>query len=413
MRKYGGAAIHMQTVFEQIEVRSGTKDLEKIKSVMPLKSFDETVCEFLSAVSDYIMQEDEAKQYTDVISFAFFCRNANISRFKERYAALPELCVGRGLVFHIAPGNVAVNFAYSLVSALLSGNASIIKISSKKFPQTDRIIDACNKVLSEGKFLKLVPYINIWFYPSEYEKITRQICASCDVRVIWGGNDTIDMIRKCPLPPRSFDVTFADRRSICLLNAEAVSDTKDIRTLIRKFYNDTYLTDQNACTSPFLIVWTGDNKAVRTAQNKFWGALSEYVAKNYDLKASVVADKYDKACQTAIAFRGKVRLLHQDNFIYRLELEEMDLRIADYRCHGGFFFEYVAEDLEFLKELADSRYQTLSYYGYEKKDFADFVKRTNLKGLDRIVPVGQTMDFDLVWDGYDLIYVLSRRVTIV
>ena len=32
----------------------------------------------------------------------------------------------------------------------------------------------------------------------------------CDVRIIWGGNTTIEQIRANKLPPRSFDVTFAD-----------------------------------------------------------------------------------------------------------------------------------------------------------------------------------------------------------
>jgi hypothetical protein len=30
-------------------------------------------------------------------------------------------------------------------------------------------------------------------------------------------------------------------------------------------------------------------------------------------------------------------------------------------------------------------------------------------GIDRIVPIGKTTDFNLIWDGYDLINVLSRE----
>ena len=32
------------------------------------------------------------------------------------------------------------------------------------------------------------------------------------------------------------------------------------------------------------------------------------------------------------------------------------------------------------------------------------------RGVDRIVPVGRTLDFALVWDGHDLIRELSRVV---
>ena len=34
-----------------------------------------------------------------------------------------------------------------------------------------------------------------------------------------------------------------------------------------------------------------------------------------------------------------------------------------------------------------------------------------IKGIDRIVPIGSTMEFDLVWDGYDLTRELTRVVT--
>ena len=31
-----------------------------------------------------------------------------------------------------------------------------------------------------------------------------------------------------------------------------------------------------------------------------------------------------------------------------------------------------------------------------------------LLGIDRVVPFGKTTDFDLIWDGYDLIYTLQN-----
>ena len=33
------------------------------------------------------------------------------------------------------------------------------------------------------------------------------------------------------------------------------------------------------------------------------------------------------------------------------------------------------------------------------------------KGIDRVVPLGRTLDFSLNWDGYDLIYSMSRVLT--
>ena len=35
------------------------------------------------------------------------------------------------------------------------------------------------------------------------------------------------------------------------------------------FYNDTYRTDQNTCTSPRMVVWMGHKTEV--AEEEFWG----------------------------------------------------------------------------------------------------------------------------------------------
>ena len=43
---------------------------------------------------------------------------------------------------------------------------------------------------------------------------TKHFSLHCDVRVIWGGDQTINNIRKNAIDPRAFDVTFSDRFSI-------------------------------------------------------------------------------------------------------------------------------------------------------------------------------------------------------
>ena len=46
----------------------------------------------------------------------------------------------------------------------------------------------------------------------------------------------------------------------------------------------------------------------------------------------------------------------------------------------------------------------------DKEELRRFVTANGLRGIDRIAPVGHTMDFALTWDGYDLIRTLSRRI---
>ena len=42
----------------------------------------------------------------------------------------------------------------------------------------------------------------------------------------------------------------------------------------------------------------------------------------------------------------------------------------------------------------------------------NFVFKNNLKGIDRIVPIGHSLDIGLLWDGYNIPNILSRGVQI-
>lgn len=66
--------------------------------------------------------------------------------------------------------------------------------------------------------------------------VTKYLSAICDVRIIWGGDETINLIRNNnPLAPRAFDITFADRYSICAINT--VNYLNDVNINGKEFTN--------------------------------------------------------------------------------------------------------------------------------------------------------------------------------
>ena len=162
--------IRMQINMQDIKLLCGT--LPEKDEICALRPFDNRICDFLKAVSVVLMQDPEAKKYSDVITFAFFCRKGNIDRLKKEFGKDADTRLGRGLTFHVAPSNVPVNFAYSLVAALLAGNAVIVKASSKDFVQTRIIAAAMNSVLEREMFLELKPYVTIISYPRDKKTIT-------------------------------------------------------------------------------------------------------------------------------------------------------------------------------------------------------------------------------------------------
>lgn len=250
----------------------------------PVMPYDELVCDLLEAWSQAIRGDSEAKAHPDVLTFGFFIRRGSIVKKKEAFLRKNEGSrrLGRGLAFHVAPSNVPVNCMYTLVFGLLAGCANIVRVPSKEFPQVDILCRTLDTVLKKHKFSDLADRIQVLRYEREEclpdgRGRTEFFSSICDVRVIWGGDDTIAQIRKHPIATRAKEITFADRYSVGILSAEAVLQASDdeLKQLAKDFYNDTYLMDQNACSTPHLIAWTTDTDASK-AQERFWPAVAVY-----------------------------------------------------------------------------------------------------------------------------------------
>ena len=384
---------------------------EPEQGLRPLRPFAPDVLDFLSALSAALLKDREAKAYPDVITFAYFCRKAHLARLEEEYAGQLDDRLGRGVVFHIAPSNVPINFAYSLAAALLSGNGSVVKASSRDFPQTRIVCRAMEKLLTED-FAPLAPYVCVVTYPREAQEVTEAFSARCDARVIWGGDETVRRVREAALPPRAVEVAFADRYSLLCIRPEAVLalSADELERLAKDFYNDTYLTDQNACTSPRLIYWAGEGDS-REASERFFRAVGAYARQRYELAPVVAVDKLTAACRAAMKLEGAEIVPGLDNWVTRVRVKALCPELYELRSPGGFFLEYAAPTLDALRDFVTPRVQTLSYLGLSPEELSRFVLENGLTGVDRIVPVGHTMDFALTWDGYDLIQTLSRKIS--
>ena len=382
-------------------------DYESFLKQKPLAPFSSEIIAYLNDLSKLLNKDPRVRQYPDVATFAFFCRKANISKLKEKFSDIANIRLGRGVIFHVAPSNVPVNFAFSLVAGLLAGNSNVVRVPSKSFDQVSIIIDAINKISEHGMHGEIANRIVLVRYDRD-SAVTGKISQDCDVRVIWGGDDTIGRIRQNPLPPRSFDITFADRYSICAIDADQFIDEANKESVVNGFYNDTFLFDQNACTSPHLVVWVGSEENVKASQSDFWESLHSLVKEKYQVQPVSAVDKITSFYSQAI--KDKYVLLEEsdDNLIYRVRLKNLSEDLDQSRCHSGYFAEYHADSLSELAKIINRKYQTLSYYGFSKQKLSKFINDKTPVAIDRIVPIGRTMDFSLDWDGYNLINTLSR-----
>ncbi len=377
--------------------------LEKMPAVPALPMFSEEAVGFLAALSKVLLADKRVRSMVDVTSYAYWIRKASLESARQKHMDY-ENRIGRGVAFHIAPSNVPVNFAVSMTSSLLAGNCTVIRISDKQFPQADVICEAMNGLL-QGKFSCMRPYICIIRY-AHSEEITAMLSAMCDLRIIWGGNRTIEEIRKAPLPPRAIEMTFADRHSLAMINSDEYMECDPEKTA-KDFYTDTYYTDQNACSSPRLVVWTGSR--VSEARERFWNSLETLVKGDYDMKPIQAVDKFTSLCMLGMSGAG-AKLVSDGNYVMRAEVERLTDTLMDYKNSGGYFFEYITGDLSEIVPVLGKSCQTVSVLGIPKEDIKKLVFENGVRGVDRIVPLGQTMGLEFIWDGYKMIEAMTRFV---
>jgi len=299
--------------FNDLEYLVGNNKSVIAQSVAP---YDQRVCNFLDDLSSELDKNKEIKKYPDIKTLAFWCRKKNILNLKEKFIS-DESRIGLGLIFHITPSNIPTNFAYSLIFGLLTGNSNIIKVPSKKFDQVKVICRSINKILKKKKHSLIRKMILIVRY-SNNDSYTKKFSSICNARLIWGGDKSINNIRKFSLQERAIDITFADRYSFCVINSSKILklDDNEIKRLAEKFYNDTYLVDQNACSSPHLIIWLG--KKIDKGRKKFWNNLYNHIIKKYNMPSNASMDKYTQLCGNILNLKNLKTEERYDNLIYDL-----------------------------------------------------------------------------------------------
>jgi hypothetical protein len=365
------------------------------------------VVNYLSDVSREILGSKKCRDYPDVMTFGYFCRKRFIERAVQEWQATSSR-YGWGFAVHIAPSNVPVNFAFSFVFGLLAGNNNLVRLPSSRWPQVELLISIFKKVANSGNYDELVS--NNAFVRTERDSPELQaLIANCDALIVWGGDETVATFRRLNKKPRCVELYFSDRKSSLIINSRtlAIGEESELQRFAGAFFNDTYLVDNNACSSPRRIFWIGNDADVSAARTKFWLAVDRVIkSKGYDLNVIAKIDKYLDVMKSVETTKAPVTVnkISEDIWLTSREEEVLTGRL-------GRFSESSFVRLDLALKALDDDEQTLTYMGFEK----EYIEKVVLEGdviVDRVVPVGVALDMGFVWDGVDVLRRLSRLVVI-
>ena len=395
----------MQIDNDKIKFLFGSKKIKERNSF----PFNNISKEFLTSLSKEIFAEKKSKKFNDVIALGFWCRKQNIESLSKVYSS-NSYRIGLGILFHVPPRNVPITAIYSFIFGMITGNSNIVRISNPKLENMLLILKIIKKLMNKKEF-KAIKDTNCFIQYDHNDEISNSLSNQVDGRLIWGGDETITKFKKFSTRTNCSDLMFGDKYSLSILNSNNIFNqhkTKQNR-FIEDFYNDVFLMDQNACSSPHLICWTKDSSKKNI--NEFWKKLDKYVKQKYLNSDFITSHRYFTLNKIQLDFDNLKLQKNTKNF-FIFELTKLDKNIEKFRGFAGIIFQYKLNSIDEILKFLSRKIQTISYFGIKKDEFIEMIKLKKLKGIDRIVPVGQTLSIDLNWDGYNIIERLTRNISI-
>ena len=214
----------------------------------------------------------------------------------------------------------------------------------------------------------------------------------------------------CPCPPTPWSCASPDRWSLAVFSQRAFSalTPEERGARAHRFYNDTYQMDQNACSSPQLVLWLDGGPACR---GRWWEAVAAEAAERYPRPlpggpqaGAAVPLRHDHGG----ARRRRRGALSKGNLLYVARLAGLS-ETCPWPGGFGLFFEADLPRLEALAPCSRPRRRPwCAGAGAGGGGCPPGPGRG--RGRGSVVPLGQALEMDTVWDGRDPIAALSRII---
>jgi hypothetical protein len=387
-------------------------ELERITEMPRREPFAADVVALVEAISARLLTSEEVRRHPELAALGYWFRPARLRALSTRLANNADRARvrARGLVFAIAPSNVDVLFIYGWLLSLLAGNATVVRVSGKPSPVRELFLRFMRELAQEPS--RAAPLADSWIIHFEHDSANnRAISAICHARLVWGGDRTVAEIHAIPLNPLALDVGFADRFSMAALDSAAVGCLSELalRKLARRFVNDTLWFDQQACSSPRAVIWIGTGETTASAKSRFWKAYRAAAVDFADDPSRVMARVTDLFALAAAGCIERLASRPAARPAIAIGTRTLDA-VREIHSGHGLFVEYLVADVEEIASFVRAKDQTLVAYGLKREDLDRLVEILPSRAIDRIVAPGQANEFSTIWDGTDILDVLTRKI---
>jgi hypothetical protein len=338
-----------------------------------------------------------------LITFGYFIRPSNIEGYLSgRQSSKNFIATGVGTAIHVAPSNIPINFAFSWLFGFIAGCKNLVRLPSSHSEQIKLFVEAFEKISSLPEFAE-IRKTNYFFHSDRESKVLDTLVPLVEALLVWGGDSTVEYFRDLVRSPDIRQLFFPSRQSSLILNSQevlSILESQNSKVFLRNCYNDTFLTDCNACSSPSKVFFVGDESDCTKASSLFFSKLNEYVLSS-NRSIPIVARMMDSLGSLESApdwGQSKAHGLSIREFRFNYEQASLKRPLR----FGAFLVRNLSSVSEVTGHLSPQE-QTIIHGGFTDVEVSNLGLRLSLKGTNatRLVPLGSALDMGFFWEGRD------------
>lgn len=366
--------------------------------------------DLLGVISKAIFASPFARTQPQYVALAYWLRPAALERLceelRERFDRAAFIPAPRGVAFHLPPTNVDTIFVYSWAVSVLAGNCNIVRLPSELDEGTAWLAGLIATAIDEAGEADR----HLFCQMPQDGPLIAEVSRYCDLRMIWGGDAKVDAVSRVPIRPDGLSIGFPDRKSLAVVRADAyrAADEAGREALVAQFFNDIYWFNQMGCGSPRLLYWVGEPSDL--ADDLYRRLDRHVVEKGHRTETGIAIGKF--AAVNDLLAEGIGAQAQRFSNALHVVASERPAAMLQQSHGGGLLGQAVVPSLADIAADIGRKVQTIGYFGFDKGELEDFARAIAGRGGYRIVPIGQALQFDILWDGIDLLDQMTRRIAI-
>lgn len=383
------------------------------------------IVDLLDDFSTALVTDDRTKRIEGITFLAawlkknnlhrILCRNLNdtpayLDGFVESkglyLAAKPQ-----GVVAMWMPGNIPLLSIFSMVSALLTKNACLLKLASEDSGQTmDCILSVLSECAVKGlKGEELLTTITVLHFNSRLIRLNKMMSQAADAKIIWGSTESIAAVSELPKQDHCSEIIFGPKYSIGVMDACTFQqDIKHINHIVKAFARDIAFFNQAACSSPQTIFVEKNHKyPLQAIGQLFAAALDRLPEKKWSSAFQTVQILNTRADWAMTTDRDIICSKGRINWTVCMD-REASLKEA---VQGRTIFLSEVESWKAVLPLLSHKIQTVGIAFNNTENGLEFSEAATARGVVRCIRPGLMNLFDFPWDGKLLLGQLVRWVS--